>query len=223
MARVRASMLQLQLHPSIVAWSLANEIARAGHAGGQPAFIDSQAQALHRDDPGRLVGVDVWGKFPPSSDRGLLLYRHLDVVGLTNYAGWYENPGLNGAPLAAVVRRRLQRFEKAFPDKLVMVTEFGAEGSARNPASRPGGYGYQANLLTTHLGVYQADPQVSGMLVWALRDFELTPTFRGGSIRALLPKVRITAGRNEKGLFTYRGKPKPAAAAVRRALAARRG
>jgi hypothetical protein len=113
------------------------------------------------------------------------------------------------------------RFERAFPDKLVMVSEFGAEGDARNPYNAPGGLGYQADLLRTHIGVYRADPQISGMLQWSLRDFEVTPTFKGGSAHILLPHLKISAGRNEKGLFTYRGKPKPSAAAVRRAYAGR--
>lgn len=216
-ARVRTSALQLQLHPSIVVWSLGNEIAHDGHSGGQPEFIDSQARALHRLDPGRLVGVDVWGKYPPASDAGLLLYRHLDVVGLTNYAGWYSDTGLRGAPLAAAVRRAVDQFKRAFPDKLVMVTEFGAEADPRNAYDRPGGLGFQADLLRTHIGVYRSDPDLSGMLLWSLRDFEVTPTFQGGSAHVLLPGLKIAPGRNEKGLFTYRGKPKPSVAVVRRA------
>jgi hypothetical protein len=41
------------------------------------------------------------------------------------------------------------------------------------------------------------------------------PTFGGGSIRHTLPGLRLVAGINQKGLFTYGGRPKPAVAAVR--------
>ncbi|MDX6641329.1 MAG: beta-galactosidase, partial [Solirubrobacteraceae bacterium] len=213
--RTRTSVRQLQLHPSIVAWSLANEVAGGGHRGGQAQFIDAEARELHRTDPGRLVGVDVWGSHPPRSDHGLLLYRDVDVVGLTNYAGWYSATGATGAVLSAAIRDAVVRFERAFPDKLVMVTEFGAEADPRVGGNAPGGYAYQSALLAAHIADYEADPRLAGMLLWTLRDFEVTPSFRGGSIRRLLPGLVLPPGLNEKGLFTYRGAPKPAVGVVR--------
>jgi beta-galactosidase/beta-glucuronidase len=214
-ARTRTSVRQLQLHPSIMAWSLANEVAGGGHRGGQAQFIDAEARELHRTDPGRLVGVDVWGSHPPRSDHGLLLYRDVDVVGLTNYAGWYSDTGATGAVLSAAVRDAVARFERAFPDKLVMVTEFGAEADPRVGGSAPGGYTYQSALLVAHIAAYESDPQLAGMLLWTLRDFEVTPSFRGGSIHRLLPGLVLPPGLNEKGLFTYRGAAKPAVGVVR--------
>jgi hypothetical protein len=214
--RTLTSYRELQLHPSIIAWSLANEVAFAGHPGGQAAYIDRMARELHRRDPGRMVGVDVWGAHPPDSDRGLLLYRHLDVVGLTNYIGWYENVHLRGARLVRAVRAKVRSFARAFPDKVVMVTEFGAEGNAANPAGAPGGYAFQQRLLADHIRAYAREPELAGMLIWSLRDFEVTPHFLGGSIRHQVPDIRIRRGLNSKGLFSYAGRPKPAVAVVRR-------
>lgn len=223
--RTLASYRELQLHPSIIVWSLANEVAGGGHRGGQAAYIDRMARELHRRDPGRMVGVDVWGAHPPKSDRGLLLYRNLDVVGLTDYIGWYENVRLRGAALVRAVRAKVRSFARAFPRKVVMVTEFGAEGNLANPAGAPGGYAFQQRLLSDHIRAYAREPELSGMLIWSLRDFEVTPRFRGGSIRGQVPDIRIRRGLNSKGLFTYAGRPKPAVATVRRLygrLAARR-
>jgi hypothetical protein len=56
--------------------------------------------------------------------------------------------------------------------------------------------------------------------VWNLQDFALAPSFAGGSIRGQVPSIRLVRGINQKGLFTYDGRPKPAVAAVRRAFAA---
>jgi hypothetical protein len=214
--RTRTSVRQLQLHPSVIVWSVANEVADGGHSGGQAQFIDAEARELHRIDPGRPVGVDVWGRHVPSSDRGLLLYRHLDVVGLTNYAGWYTDTGETGDVLAGTVRAAVGAFEQAFPDKVVMVTEFGAEGDPRVAAPAPGSEDFQAGLLATHIRVYEADPRLSGLLLWALRDFEVDPAFRGGSIHHSLPLLDLAAGLNEKGVFAYRGAAKPAVAVVRK-------
>src|SRR3954447_26148019 len=124
--RVRQSLDQLQPHPSIIVWSLANEVAGRGNTTGQRPFIDSVAQELHRRDPGRMVAVDIWGTHVPASDRGLQLYRHLDVVGLTNYNGWYDNGQARGAALRRVIHHSMAFFAHAFPDKVLMVTEFGA-------------------------------------------------------------------------------------------------
>jgi hypothetical protein len=55
--------------------------------------------------------------------------------------------------------------------------------------------------------VYEADPHVTAMMVWVLRDYPLTPTFEGGSIKRELPKLKLIEGLNQKGLFTYGGQP----------------
>jgi hypothetical protein len=47
------------------------------------------------------------------------------------------------------------------------------------------------------------------MMVWVLRDYPLTPTFEGGSIKSVLPKLKLIEGLNQKGLFTYGGQAKP--------------
>jgi hypothetical protein len=206
--RVRQSVKQLQYHPSIVAWNLANEVAGNGHPGGLVPYVDDMARELHATDPGRLVALDVWGAHPPK--RMGALYRHVDAVGATNYVGWYESPGAPRPKLAHLVRQRLARFQRIFAGKVLVISEFGAEASAANPTRSPGGFEYQLELLATHLRAYKADPQLSGMLVWALRDFAVAPTFAGGSIRRLVPGINVVAGINEKGLFTRDNRAKPA-------------
>ena len=57
------------------------------------------------------------------------------------------------------------------------------------------------------------------MLIWNLQDFGVAPTFAGGSISSVIPDIHILRGLNTKGLFTYSGTPKPAAAAIRHAYA----
>ncbi len=109
----------------------------------------------------------------------------------------------------------LGELRAVFPDRVIVVTEFGAEGSARNPADQPGGLRFQADLLRTHIRTYASIPDVAGMLVWNLRDFAVTPSFNGGSITEVVDGIRLVPGLNEKGLSTYTGSPKPAAAAVR--------
>ena len=211
--RVRDSVAQLQTHPSIFAWNLANEVAGQGHPGGQAEYVDAAAQELHEKDPSRLVGLDIWGPHPPHEPGPM--YEHVDAIGWTNYLGWYEQPYATPDELADLIRVNHDELRAVFPDKVIVVTEFGAEGSSRNPTDEPGGLGFQADLLRTHIETYGALEDLAGMLVWNLRDFAVAPSFNGGSITQVVTDISLVPGLNEKGLNTYTGKRKPAAAAVR--------
>ncbi len=215
--RVRVSVRQLQLHPSIVAWNLANELAGNGHDASQVAYVRDMAHELHREDPGRLVAVDLWGSHPPSVPG--LIYRDVDAVTLTNYIGWYEGADETRAQITHRLHSTALGFTRLFPSKVTLVSEFGAEANPRNTGTGPGSYAYQSWLLRRHIATYRALPQLSGMLVWNLRDFGVAPTFAGGSIKSVVPDIHIERGLNTKGLFDYAGHPKPAASAVARAFA----
>jgi hypothetical protein len=217
LARVRTSVLQARVHPSVLTWNLANEVAGNGHDGGQPEYIDAVARLVHRLDPGRPVAVDVWGTHLPR--RAGRMYRDIDAIGGTNYTGWYDDLAAPASEVKADVRAWLHRLAAAFPGRVLAVTEFGAEANRRNASGAPGGLDYQARLIARHFAVYRADPRLSGMLVWTLQDFALSPTFDGGSVRRLAPDIALVQGMNQKGLFTYGGRAKPAAAVVRRLYA----
>jgi Glycosyl hydrolases family 2, TIM barrel domain len=212
--RDRITVEQDRTHPSVLAWNLANEASHQGHDGGQAAYTQAAARLVHGLDPGRPVALDVWGRGLPADDRGGL-YRDVDVFGVTMYEGWYERPGESRADVIANLRRRLAVAHAIFRDRVLVVTEFGAEANALNPAGAPGSEAYQARLIGDQIRVMRADRRLSGWLVWALQDFALTPTFGGGSVRQQLPSLRLVPGVNQKGLFTYDGDPKPAAAVVR--------
>jgi hypothetical protein len=214
--RVRASVRQEQLHPSVIAWNLVNEIAGNGHDASQVAYVRDMARELHRRDPGRLVAVDLWGAHPPAVAGAI--FRDVDAVALTNYVGWYEGGDESRADITARLHDTAVGFTRIFTDKVLIVSEFGAEANAANAPETPGGYDYQSWLLRRHIATYRALPQLSGMLVWNLKDFGVAPTFAGGSISSVIPGIHIERGLNTKGLFDYAGRPKPAVAAVRRAF-----
>jgi hypothetical protein len=200
------------LHPSIFAWNLVNEVAGNGRDSAEVSYVVNLARWLHRTDPGRLVAVDVWGSHPPKVAGAL--YAAVDAVAETDYTGWYEEPHDTVAQLAARMRVRLAAMERTFAGKVLVISEFGAESNTLNPPGSAGSYAFQSRLLRAHIDVYAADPKLTAMLVWVLRDYPLTPTFSGGSISRVLPHLRLIEGINQKGLFTYSGAAKPAAAVV---------
>jgi len=210
--RVRTTVRQTALHPSIITWNLANEVAGRGHPKGQIPYIDSMAAELQRTDPGRPVALDIWGAHPPRSESRI--YRNIDMIGWTNYIGWYESTDASAGRLRAAIVRRLASLRRIFPSKVIAVTEFGAEANGQNPTISPGGYAFQSHLLDLHLSTYARIPDLAGALIWNLRDFAVAPTFVGGSIKGQVPGIHIVQGVVQKGLFDLRSRSKPSVKVV---------
>ena len=210
--RTRTSVRQGQLHPSIITWNLANEVAGGGHPDGQIPYIQQMSAELHRIDPSRPVALDIWGAHPPRKREPI--YRDIDMIGWTNYIGWYESTSASADALRALIKSRLAALRAIFPDKVIAVTEFGAEANGRNATSAPGGYAFQAHLLDLHLQTYASIPNLAGALIWNLRDFAVAPSFFGGSIKRIVPNIKLVRGLNQKGLFDVRYKAKPSVSVV---------
>jgi hypothetical protein len=212
--QARSAALAAQLHPSIIAWNLVDEVADNGRNAAEVSYVQTLTAWLHQHDPTRMVGVDVWGDHPPV--RAGELYRGVDAVAETDYTGWYDSPQDSDAQQRAAMRARLRAQERTFAGKVLLISEFGGESNTLNPPGEPGSYSFQSALLARHIAVYAADRKLSGMLVWNLRDYPLVPAFRGGSIRFKLPRLRLVEGINQKGLFTYGAAAKPAVSTVAR-------
>ncbi|TMK97665.1 MAG: hypothetical protein E6G34_08145 [Actinobacteria bacterium] len=207
-----------ELHPSIFAWNLVDEVAGNGHSPAEVQYVRSVAAWLHAHDPTRIVAVDVWGDHPPKVPGPL--YAAVDAVAETDYTGWYHTPQDSPAAQRTTMRKRLSAMERTFAGKVLLISEFGAESNALNRPHEPGGYAFQSDLLARHIAVYAKDPKLTGMLIWDLRDYPLIPAYLGGSIHFKLPRVRLIEGMLQKGLFTYSGARKPAVAVVSRLFAA---
>lgn len=214
---VERAVRELSLHPSVVTWSLSNELSAVGHPDGQADWIEQTALRVRELDPTRPVSADLWGRDLP--ERALPMHEALDVLGITDYIGWYEEIDAAPAEQERMALQRLEDMRALFPDKAIAVTELGAESNEENPSDAPGGLAFHADLLERRLATYARVEGLDGVLVWNLRDFMLRPDFRGGSIEeAYLGRIP-TPGVNAKGLFTRAGEPKPAVESVRAGLA----
>ena len=197
-----------QNHPSIIVWSLGNELSsRPGPVQGD--YIRNAAAQAKALDPTRPVGLAVAG-YPSVGCQPE--YAPLDVIGINEYFGWY--PGPNG-----VIADRdalpdyLDSVRNCYPRKALMVTEFGAEANRDGPVEEKGTYQHQQDFVNYHLGVYATKPWLSGAFYWALEEFRVRPAWEGGNPR---PEPPI----HQKGLlrFTDRSK-KPAWFDVQRLFA----
>jgi beta-glucuronidase len=204
---LRAEVARDENHPSVLTWSIGNEMpTRVGT--GQQRYIRDAAHLLHKIDPTRLRAIDYSG-YPtalPSST-----YHVLDALGVNCYFGWYPGPGGQIDDRSAL-GPFLDQVHRYYPSKALFVTEFGAEANRDGPFDEKGTYSFQRQLIEDHLAVYDSKPFVNGAIIWALRDFRVRPNWDGGNPKPDSPW-------NQKGLMDQFGHPKPAFAAAQRMIA----
>jgi beta-glucuronidase len=181
-----------QNHPSVMLWSLGNELsARPGPV--QSAYIKAAAREAHQLDPTRPVGLAVAGY--PSVGCQAKAYAPLDVIGFNEYFGWY--PGPSGQIFDRTkLPGYLDSLRTCYPDKALVISEFGAEANRDGPVEEKGTFAFQQDFVNYHLGVYATKPWLSGAIYWALNEFWVRPGWEGGDPRPQPPLF-------QKGLLTY--------------------
>jgi beta-glucuronidase len=198
-AKLRENILTNSSHPSIIAWSIANELAPAPDAA-QGTYIAQAVAAAHALDPTRPVGLAVAAY--PSVGCQARYYAPLDVLGLNDYFGWYPGPvgdlkNRNG------LSSYLDAMRACYRGKGLMVTEFGAEANRPGPVGERGSYAFQEDFVRFHLNVFASKPWLAGAVYWALQEFRVRPGWGGGNPR---PSPPI----HTKGLISFSGALKPA-------------
>jgi beta-glucuronidase len=197
--QLRRDIVANQNHPSVMLWSIANELS-AYPDPGQRAYIADAVRLAHSLDPTRPVGLAVAG-YPAALCRSTA-YAPLDVLGLNDYFGWYAGPSgqiFDRANLSGY----LDAARRCYRDKALVVSEFGAEANRTGPIEEKGTYSFQQDFVDYQLGVFATKPWLSGAIYWALQDFWVKPNWRGGDPRPSPPLF-------QKGLVTQDWVRKPA-------------
>jgi beta-glucuronidase len=195
---VRAAIARDQNHPSVYAWSVANEPdPRPG--ASEREYFGKAYKLVHSLDPTRLAAVDLAGypSVPQSDD-----YAQFDAIGLNSYFGWYPGPG-GSLDDRQGLRAFLRLMHDYYPRSALFVTEFGAEANRDGPIDEKGTFAFQQDLLGYHLDAYDSDKYVNGAIVWILRDFRVQPGWDGGNPKPSPPVLK-------KGLVDEFGTKKPA-------------
>lgn len=198
-------------HPSVMAYSVANELSRNVRPS-QERYLRDARGVIDRLDPSRLSAIDIAG-YP--SQRLVRAYRSFDAIGTNAYFGWY--PG----PVGSVLNREvlgpyLDQLHQYYPRSALFVTEFGAEANRQGPREEKGTFDFQSDFMRDHLATYDSKPYLNGAIAWILQDFKVRPGWDGYNRRPSPPY-------NKKGLIDELGNRKPAfaltARSYRRAIA----
>jgi beta-glucuronidase len=175
-AMLRSNILANQNHPSVMLWSIGNELATP--ADSREAFYIARAAALaHRLDPTRPVGMAI-ADWPGVPCQGA--YHSLDALGFNDYFGWFDAGG-GGTDDRDALSPFLDSFRACYPKKALFVSEYGSDGNRHGPVEERGTYEFQSSSAAFHLGVFAAKPWLSGAVYWLIQDFASAPGWGGGN------------------------------------------
>ena len=181
-------------HPSVIAWSLANEPTVTTEEGEQ--FFEEMAETARKCDCTRPITYAA--HLEPENNRAAKYY---DFLCLNKYYGWYIEPGQIEETLPKL-QACLEHFHETL-HKGIMVTEFGADAVAGIHALPPVMFSeeYQSEMIEKQYKLFVSLDYIMGAHIWAFADFRTAQSIS-----------RIVD--NRKGVFTRTREPKLAALTV---------
>jgi beta-glucuronidase len=175
---------------SIILWSVSNETPNNTE---RTKFLSDLANEARHLDPTRLItsaiiGPRIQNKKAINNDP---LCDALDVIGQNQYVGWYT-----------LRPEEADSIQWTFPQKPVIMSEFGAEAKAGNhgAVNQRWTEEQQVYVLEHQFAMLRKIPQLRGVAPWILMDFR-SPTRN-------IPKLQD--GYNRKGLVAEDGTKKQA-------------
>ena len=175
---------------SVILWSISNE---THNSPIRTRFLTDLANEARKLDPTRPITSAILGPKLNGTDmvNNDPLCDALDVIGQNEYVGWYEE-----SPEDA------DRIHWSFPQKPVIMSEFGAEAEYGNHGATNQRWTeeQQVYVFQHQFVMLNKIPQLRGITPWILVDFR-SPTRN-------IPKLQD--GYNRKGLISEDGKKKQA-------------
>jgi beta-glucuronidase len=190
-------------HPSVIAWSLANEPGIWGEPEANSELANQYWAELFavakKLDPTRPLTLPT---FPRWRDKDVV-YQYCDFLSLNRYWGWYEIPGELEKAGEVLKDELIQLFKKYH--KPILVSEFGADTIEGLHATYPQLFTeeYQTALIEKYFEIIESLPFTIGEHIWNFADFRTAQHFR-----------RLVF--NRKGVFNRQREPKAAAFAIKK-------
>jgi hypothetical protein len=190
-------------HPAVIVHSVANELSPVvDRHPGAVAYLARARTDVQALDPTVPPAIDLVNYPGYARQRA---YRAFPVLGLNTYFGWYDGRRGHETRRFEDFAPFLDRLRRQYPTQAMAITEMGAEGIRRGPATRKGSYEFQTRYFRRLMNVIDARDDLSGALYWTLREFAVKPGWTGG----VAPEHAKRGGIHRKGLLTYAGRPKP--------------
>jgi beta-glucuronidase len=197
-ALLKDNILTYQNHPSVMLWSIANELPTPA-IGAEASYIAGATALAHSLDPTRPVAMSV-SDWPGVACQPA--YVPLDVIGYNDYFGWFD-AGAGATDDRDALSPFLDSFRACYPNKALFISEFGFDANRNGPVEERGTYQFQSDAAAYHLRVFASKPWLSGAIYFLLQDAATFLGYSGGNPWPDPPFDR-------KGLIDSYGNMKPA-------------
>jgi beta-glucuronidase len=147
-------------HPSVFAWSVCNESATSTPGGR--AYVKAMVEHVKALDPGRYVSYadDGLGQL---ADPAANANQHTDFIMMNQYFGSWHGPASGLAPA-------LDRVGTMFPDKMVVISEFGLAGPFAPDTAQADRL--RVATLRDQLDEFARHDFVAGAVFWCYQDYK---------------------------------------------------
>ncbi len=184
--QMREMIEQAGNHPSIFAWSVANESA-TGTPGGI-AYFRAMRATIHQLDPDRFVSFadDNLSKLERADQSAA---NDADFLMMNQYFGTWHGP-------AAALEAALDRVNALFPSKMVIISEFGFPGTfARLPAEADPD---RIRTIDQQLPVMAARDWIAGAVMWCYQDYKSRRNLAPGQVEGFVEHGVVDEMRRHK-------------------------
>jgi beta-glucuronidase len=156
---MREMIEQAGNHPSIVAWSVCNESATSTPGGR--AYVRAMVEHVKALDPDRYVSYADDG-LPWISEASQNANQYTDFIMMNQYFGSWAGPAEGLGPA-------LERVGKMFPDKMVVISEFGLAGPFAPDTAQADRM--RVAVMESQLEEFAKHDFIAGALFWCYQDY----------------------------------------------------
>ncbi len=139
-ALLKANILANGNHPSILTWSIGNELPPSATAG-EASYVAGATALAHQLDPTRPVSLAI-SSFPGVPCQ--TAYLPLDLIGYNDYFGWFSAGG-GSTDDRDSLGPFLDTLHACYPGQAMMVSEFGFDANRHGPVEERGTYEFQSD------------------------------------------------------------------------------
>lgn len=188
--QMKELIIQQYHRPSIVTWGISNEITISYAGKDCLAFHQEMNKLVHDLDPSRKTVI---ADYMPARINNKL-NRIPDIVSYNLYFGWY-------LPFTSLAGWKLDRYHKKYPNEIIGLSEYGAEGVNKvfnkYPHRGDNTEAYQSIYHEKMLDIINKRDYIWASHLWNMFDFAADARNQGGE-----------PGMNHKGLVTFDRKRK---------------